>query len=46
MFRRYRSLYPLMLGHAVLGLTLAITMPDSLIHHMRVGLGYLKYQGS
>ena len=43
MFRRYRSLYPLMLGHALLGLTIAITMPDSLMHHMRAGIGYLQY---
>ncbi len=43
MFRRYRSLYPLAIVHPVLGLTLAFTVPDSLLHHMRVGLGYLRY---
>lgn len=43
MFRRYRSLYPLMVGHALLGLTVAMTMPDVLMHHMRVGIGYLRY---
>jgi len=43
MFRRYRSLYPLALVHAMLGLTIAFTVPDSLLHHMRVGLGYLQY---
>jgi membrane protease YdiL (CAAX protease family) len=43
MFRRYRSIYPLGIAHAVLGLTLAVTMPDSLLHHMRVGIGYLRY---
>jgi hypothetical protein len=26
-----------------LGLTGAVTMPDSLLHHMRVGIGYLRY---
>ena len=43
MFRRYRSIYPIGIVHAVLGLTLAFTMPDSLLHHMRVGIGYLRY---
>jgi membrane protease YdiL (CAAX protease family) len=43
MFRRYRSIYPIAVVHAMLGLTVAATMPDSLLHHMRVGIGYLKY---
>jgi membrane protease YdiL (CAAX protease family) len=43
MFRRYRSLYPLAIVHAVLGLSLALTVPDSILHHMRVGIGYLRY---
>lgn len=43
MFRRYRSIYPIGIVHAVLGLTIAVTMPDSLLHHMRVGIGYLRY---
>jgi membrane protease YdiL (CAAX protease family) len=43
MFRRYRSIYPLGIVHAMLGLTIAILMPDSLLHHMRVGIGYLRY---
>lgn len=43
MFRRYRSIYPLGIAHALLGLTIAITMPDILLHHMRVGLGYLQH---
>jgi membrane protease YdiL (CAAX protease family) len=44
MFRRYRSIYPLAIVHAMLGLTIAIITPDSLLHHMRVGIGYLRYQ--
>lgn len=40
-FRRYRNIYPLGLGHAILGLTIAITVPDVYLEHMRVGLGYL-----
>jgi membrane protease YdiL (CAAX protease family) len=43
MFRRYRSIYPLAIVHPMLGLTIAFTIPDSLLHHMRVGLGYLRY---
>lgn len=43
MFRRYRSIYPIGIVHAVLGLTVAVTVPDSLLHHMRVGIGYLRY---
>ena len=44
LFRRYRNLYPLGVVHAVLGLTIAASLPDSLLHHMRVGLGYLLYR--
>ncbi|MGA2337191.1 MAG: type II CAAX endopeptidase family protein [Terriglobales bacterium] len=44
MFRRYRNIYVLGIVHAMLGLTIAILMPDSLLHHMRVGLGYLRYR--
>ncbi len=43
MFRRYRSIYPIGIVHAVFGLTIAVTVPDSLLHHMRVGIGYLRY---
>ena len=42
MFRRYRSIYSLGIVHAMLGLTVAILTPDSLLHHMRVGIGYLR----
>jgi len=42
-FRRYRSIYPLAMVHAMLGLTIALTVPNSLLHHMRVGIGYLRY---
>ena len=43
MFRRYRSLYPLGIVHAALGLAVAATLPDSLIHHLRVGIGYFQF---
>jgi membrane protease YdiL (CAAX protease family) len=44
MFRRYRSIYPLGLAHALLGITIALTIPNFLLHHMRVGIGYLHFQ--
>jgi membrane protease YdiL (CAAX protease family) len=44
MFRRYRNIFPLGLVHAALGLTIAASLPDSLLHHMRVGVGYLSYR--
>lgn len=43
MFRRIRSIHPIGIVHAMLGLTVAITMPDSLLHHMRAGIGFLQY---
>ena len=43
MFRRYRNIFPLGLVHAALGLTIAASLPDSILHHMRVGIGFLVY---
>ncbi len=43
LFLRYRNLWTLGLAHAVLGITIACTVPGSLTHNMRVGLGYLRY---
>jgi hypothetical protein len=40
-FRRYRNVYPLGLGHAILGMTIAICVPARILEHMRVGLGYV-----
>jgi hypothetical protein len=42
-FLRYRNLYPLALAHAILGISLAVTVPGPVVHNMRVGLGYLAY---
>ena len=44
MFRRYRNIFPLGLVHTALGLTIAASLPDRLLHHMRVGIGYLLYR--
>lgn len=43
LFLRYRNIYTLGIAHAVLGICFAIAIPDHLHHHMRVGLGYLRY---
>jgi membrane protease YdiL (CAAX protease family) len=43
MFRRYRSIYPLGIVHAALGLALAASIPDIWIHHLRVGIGYFQF---
>ena len=42
-FVRYRNLWPLAIAHAILGVSIAITIPGSMHHNMRVGLGYLTY---
>jgi hypothetical protein len=46
LFRRYHNIYALGLAQGVLGLCFAVCMPDSLIHHLRVGLGYLRYHAA
>jgi membrane protease YdiL (CAAX protease family) len=43
LFLRYRNIYPLMIAHAILGITVAMTIPGAVDHNMRVGLGYLSY---
>jgi membrane protease YdiL (CAAX protease family) len=43
LFLRYRNLYTLAIAHAILGITIAITVPGPVNHNMRVGLGYLTY---
>jgi len=43
LFLRYRSLYPLAIAHAILGICFAITVPAALDHDMRVGHGYFTY---
>jgi membrane protease YdiL (CAAX protease family) len=43
LFRRYRNLYILGLTQGLLGLCFAVCVPDSILHHMRVGLGYWHY---
>jgi len=42
-FLRYRNLYALGLVHGILGLCIAISVPDVVTHRMMVRLGYLQY---
>jgi len=43
LFRRNRNLWALGLAQGLLGLCFAVCVPDALHHHLRVGLGYLRY---
>jgi hypothetical protein len=43
-FLRCRNVYTLMMTHAILGVSLAITVPGPKMHNMRVGIGYLRYR--
>jgi hypothetical protein len=43
LFRRYRSVLPLGIGHGLVGMAIALSVPDHIQHHMRVGLSYLHY---
>jgi membrane protease YdiL (CAAX protease family) len=42
-FLHYKNLWPLALAHAILGIAIAITIPVSLDHNMRVGLSYFNW---
>ena len=46
LFRRYHNLYALGLAQGLLGLCFAVSVPDALHHHLRVGLGYLRYHAT
>jgi hypothetical protein len=42
-FLRYRNLVPLAIAHAILGISIGITVPGPIDHNMRVGISYLTY---
>src|SRR5271170_6557961 len=46
LFRRHRNLWALGLAQGLLGLCIAVCVPDALHHHLRVGLGYLRYHSA
>jgi hypothetical protein len=43
LFLHYRNIYALGIAHGIMGLSIAVTVPNSIHHHMRVGLGYIRY---
>ena len=43
MFRRYRNICPLGAVHALLGMMVATSFSDAILHHMHVGIGYLSF---
>jgi membrane protease YdiL (CAAX protease family) len=43
-FMRSRNIFPLAIAHAICGICIAVTIPASILHNMRVGLGYITYQ--
>lgn len=42
-FLRYKNLWPLAIAHAILGISIAITVPGQIDHNMRVGISYLTW---
>jgi membrane protease YdiL (CAAX protease family) len=42
-FLQSRNLWTLAMAHAIFGISIAITIPATTLHNMRVGLGYLRY---
>ncbi len=43
-FLKMRNLWTLAMAHAIFGIAVAITIPATTLHNMRVGLGYLRYR--
>ena len=46
LFLRYRNIYALGLAQGLLGLCFAVCVPDSVHHHLRVGLAYVRYHAA
>ena len=44
LFRRNRTLYLLAAAHALVALALAISVPETVLHDMRVGIGYIQFR--
>ena len=42
-YRRHKNLYFLGLAHAILGFTIFVATPDSVIHHLRIGPGWFRH---
>lgn len=46
MFCRYRNIYPLAFAHAAVALAIAVSLPNSVHRHMRVGIGYINFRNA
>lgn len=44
LFRRNRTLYLLAVAHALVALALAISVPETVLHDMRVGISYISFR--
>ena len=42
-FSRDRDVLPLGIAHFIVGVALAVSLPDAVLRHMRVGLGYIHF---
>lgn len=43
LFRRYRTIYLLAVAQALVALSLSVSVPETVLHDMRVGIGYVCY---
>jgi hypothetical protein len=46
LFRRYRTLYPLAVAQVLVALALSVSIPQPVLHDMRVGIGYVCYHAA
>jgi membrane protease YdiL (CAAX protease family) len=46
MFCRYRNIYPLAFAHATVALAIAVSLPNDVHRHMRVGIGYINFRSA
>jgi membrane protease YdiL (CAAX protease family) len=42
-FLHYKNLWPLAMAHAILGISIAVTIPGPVDHNMMVGIGYVTW---
>jgi membrane protease YdiL (CAAX protease family) len=46
LFCRYRNIYTLAFAHAVVALAIAVSVPNNVHRHMRVGIGYINFKNA
>jgi membrane protease YdiL (CAAX protease family) len=42
-YLKYRNLWTMGMAHAIFGIAVAVTLPATVTHNMRVGLGYMRF---